>query len=170
MKKMMCVFILILLVGCTETPDESFDFSLRYGCENGDWISTYDNELIVETVEGRLTVDFKFTPEELLQIKEKIDSLGLLELEFKGFPKTDLIIHPLATYNFKITLDDQVYRYYWTTNNYPEFDMKQPGVIDETFQESYNKIKVADELVEFINAIIINSETYKKLPKHVMYQ
>lgn len=112
------LFIVILLVVKNHIMEEDdFNFSLTYNVDGKDFISTYENLLIKDTISGIKTIEFEFNKEDLRKIRSKVLELGIMEEDFRGMPKSGFQLSTIAKYKLKIDLNGESKIIYWTTEN-----------------------------------------------------
>lgn len=172
MKKIMIgILTVILIVGVyafySHQEDENFNFSLQYSVGGKDMISTFDNTLTQDTVEGLITIDFELSKSDMKRIKEKIESLRIMEDDFRGMPNSGLIISPSSKCTLKIELDGETKEIYWTSSN---ANPVLPVVGEKIkVEEPYERAHRLFELKGFIIDIIMEYDELKTLPAHKMY-
>lgn len=194
-KKIIVMLIILssLVIGflIINNESESFNFSLKYGVDGKNFVSTTDKTLKVDTVEGIKVINFEFTKNDLKRIEEKIIELEVLEIDFRKMPRSDFEISTLGIYTLNIELNGKTKTIYWTTNN-SSFNINyevvgkikvdnENGIINEITQVNlkeaeekrydgeYGRAKRLFDLKNFILEIIKEYDNYKELPAAPMY-
>lgn len=172
MKKIILgILTVVLIVGtyafCSNQEKDNFNFSLQYSVDGRDIISTFNNTLTQDTVEGMITIDFELSKSDIKRIKEKIESLRIMEDDFRGLPNSGLVISPSSKCTLKIELDGEIKEIYWTSSN---ANPVLPVVGEEIeVEEPYERAHRLFELKGFIIDIIMKYDELKTLPAHKVY-
>ncbi len=194
-KKITAIFIILfcIVIGFLSLNNESepFDFSLKYGVDGKNFVSTTDKTLKADTVEGIKTIDFEFTQKDLRRIRDRIIELEIMEIDFREMPRSNISISTVGIYTIDIEINGKSKTIYWTTNNASfNFDFNTVGkvkvdnedvVIDEVIQVElketnmeryegkYGRAERLFDLKNFILDIIKEYDEYKELPAAPMY-
>jgi len=181
------VFILLII----NNESESFNFSLKYGVDGKNFVSTNDKTLKADTVEGIKTIDFEFTQKDLERIRDKIIELEIMEIDFREMPRSDVSISTVGIYTMDIELNEKTKTIYWTTNN-ASFNIdyeilgklkvdNENGIINEVtlvelkeaeekrYDGENGRVNRLFDLKNFIIEIINEYDEYKELPAAPMY-
>jgi hypothetical protein len=174
MKKTAIILMtLILIVSITYLLkstyfDDDFNFSLRYNIDGKDFISTFDQTLTQDTVEGMMTIDFKLTKSDMKKIKNKIVALGIIEEDFRGLPVSLVNLSTVGKYDLKISLNGEIKNIHWTSKN-ARFVIGIEQENEDKYIGEYARVNKLFELKRFIYEIIITYDEFKNLPAHILY-
>lgn len=185
------VVLTLTLLMLPNRDTNKFDFSLRYNVDGKDFVSTFENLLTQDTVEGIKTVDFKFKQKDLKKIKDKIDELGIMDEDFNGLPRSDFNHNTIGLYRLKIRLNGQTKSIFWTSSNVRmnmDFEVieeigsdeddktvnkvtliKVKNDEDDRYEGEYGRANKLFELKNFIIDIIYDYEEFKEIPQHKLY-
>lgn len=165
------ISIIVVYLLIPNNKSESFNFSLRYGVDGRNFVSTTSRLLDADTVEGQRSVDFEFTEDDLKRIKDKVIELEIMEIDFREMPKSDVTLSIKGIYKLDIELDGETKSIYWTTENaYFESPLTLENENDEErYEGDFGKAKRLFDLKNFILMIIKEYDEYKELPTAPIY-
>lgn len=161
------VLVLAILMFINGSKDDDFDFILQYNVDGKDVISTFDDTLTQDTIEGIMTIDFELSKADMKKIKEAVEALGIMEKDFKNLPSSNIKLSPSGKYMLKIQMDGETKVIHWTTANAnPVIDLDGSRKSDE---EPYERAGKLFRLKNLIIDIIMEYEELQALPAHVLY-
>ncbi len=154
------------------TPKETFNFSLRYNVDGRDYISTFDEQLTVDTVDGIKVIDFKLKNSDLKKIKNKMIELDIFEGDFTKLRRSGVTLSVNGIYDLGFEYNGVTKSIYWTTGNANLIiivdDLKNASEEDR-YEGEYGQVNKLFDLKTFIVEIIYEYDEYKALPPHKMY-
>ena len=161
------VLVLAILMFINGSKDDDFDFILQYNVDGKDVISTFDNTLTQDTIEGIMTIDFELSKADMKKIKEAVEALGIMEEDFKNLPSSNIKLSPSGKYMLKIQMDGETKVIHWVTSNAnPIIDLDGSRKSDEELYERASKLF---RLKNLIVDIIKEYEELEALPAHKLY-
>jgi hypothetical protein len=123
---------------------------------NENLISTFDNILVNDTLEGPKSVELSFSRDEIRLIKMKFDDLEIAKTDFDFLTEVYLNVSTISSSYIIIQDGNESYTYAWKTNNVPiggfdiENNMPLPIEGYETEYESFMKLLKFEDYVEQI--------------------
>jgi|LGVF01.2.fsa_nt_gb hypothetical protein len=178
MKKLVLIIFVISVVVASIitfnliTTKETFNFSLRYNVDGKDFISTFDEQLTVDTVHGIKVIDFKLKNSDLNKIKNKMIELDIFEGDFTKLRRSGVTLSVNGIYELGFEYNGVTRSIYWTTGN------TNPVIIvddlenvseEDRYKGEYGQVNKLFDLKTFILEIIKEYDEYKALPPHKMY-
>ncbi len=129
---------------------ENFKFSLSYSVENTNLISSIDNIVILDTIEGSIEKPLVFKDDEITLIRDEFLRLGLKDIDYDFLLATHHHIQPNMISKIRVICDDENYEFTWSSNSMPyTIEMKD----DEDV-----------ELDESNSAVIRSIDSFIKVP------
>ncbi len=174
MKTIRLITLLLLsmiLVSCEE--ETNFNFTLKYNVEGSNVISSFNNSIKINTVNGPKIIEYIFSDEEKKKIMQTFIDLKIMEEDYTFLKKSYLQVTPCEKNELIVELGDIEFNISWTTNNIPPFTLDPTtGSITpkEGYEEVFSKYKKLVDMKELIIKIAEASEEYKKLPPQMGYQ
>lgn len=130
-------------------PDD-FDFIVRFGVGSKNEINTLHNIFTKDLVkDGTVTIDMKFTNEEMSLIYEKMRELNIVALKHLVAEDTNCIRTPYGEDTWEIYLNGEIKKISWSSK----------------YCEIPNDIKKLIHLRDFVIEIVKNKNEYKMIPE-----
>jgi len=172
-KIVLILIFALLLVSCKDAEGSSFDFTLRYNVKGSNMVSSFNDTLIIDTVEGPKTIEFILSNEDREKIKDKFLELEIMNEDYTFLKNEHLKVKPYEENELIVEIDKEEFRIEWTTNNIPPFRINVTSGSTEAvegYEEDFEKFKRLLELKNFIINIVEESEEFKMLPPQRGYQ
>ena len=170
---LLIIVVIAILSGCAKSDE--FNFSLSYGIRSLDKVSTYDNSLIVDTIDGAKKITFHFTDDELTVIKNFIEDNGIMDESYEDIPNY-INVSPNGEFNLTITYNGQEKVIYWDTgmvmsvSSLEILSVEECNVLPkEGYESEFEKLQILTELEQMIEDMIYEKEEVKTLPQHRKY-
>ena len=154
---MLILFSAAFLISCSDStvaPDtRDFNLKFAYGIDAKNVLNTFQNTYTKDLIlDGTTTVSFFLSDEELHQMRNKMDEIGIF-----SYPDTFIAvtadsitqhIDPYATYDFEVKSESTIKHVAWN---------------DAIINQNTQAIKLR-ELISLIRTVIESKPEYSKLP------